>query len=181
MSNSGLGEYAVERCNVRLERDGFLRNLLAHLSNTLEHLVGLKEAEGFISIVGQAVGQEIEEEYKGALGVLSEERFTRRQVADIMVDLKRRINGDFYIIEESDDKIVLGNRKCPFEEEVIGRESLCMMTSNVFGTIAAQNLGYAKVELDETIARGDSGCRIVIYLRKTDEAEQAPGREYFKV
>ena len=178
MSNSGLDEYAVERCNVRLERDGFLRSLLSHLSNTLECLVGLKEAEGFISIVGQTVGQEIEEEYKNALG---EERFTRRQVADIMVDLKRRINGDFYIIEESDDKIVLGNRRCPFGDKVIGRESLCMMTSNVFGTIAAQNLGYAKVELDETIARGDSECRIVVYLRKTDEAEQAPGREYFKV
>lgn len=30
-----------------------------------------------------------------------------------------------------------------------------MMTSSVFGSIASQNLGYAKVELKETIARRD--------------------------
>ena len=57
---------------------------------------------------------------------------------------------------------------------------MCMMTSNVFGSIAAENLGYAKVELQETIARGDSGCRVVVYLELTEEAEDAFGREYFK-
>lgn len=54
-----------------------------------------------------------------------------------------------------------------------------MMTSNVFGTIAADNLGYAKVELRETIARGAPGCTVVIHLRPTAEAESASGREYF--
>ncbi len=57
---------------------------------------------------------------------------------------------------------------------------MCMMTSNVFGSIAADNIGYAKVELQETIARGDSGCRVVIYLEYSEEAEEAVGREYFK-
>lgn len=36
------------------------------------------------------------------------------------MDLKRRIQGDFCVIEESDEKIVLGNRACPFAEKVIG-------------------------------------------------------------
>ena len=57
---------------------------------------------------------------------------------------------------------------------------MCMMTSNVFGAIAAQNLGYAKVELQETIAKGDAGCRVVVYLKPTDEADAAEGREYFQ-
>ena len=73
-----------------------------------------------------------------------------------MVDLKRRINGDFYIVEETDEKIVLHNRVCPFEDKVIDRPAMCMMTSNVFGSIASENLGYAKVELNETIAEGAS-------------------------
>jgi hypothetical protein len=55
-----------------------------------------------------------------------------------------------------------------------------MMTSNVFGTIAAENLGYAKVSLEETIATGASGCRVVIYLRQTTESARAEGREYLK-
>jgi hypothetical protein len=55
-----------------------------------------------------------------------------------------------------------------------------MMTSNVFGVITAENLGYAKIELQRTIAQGDTGCLVVIYLKTTTEAEQADGREYFK-
>jgi hypothetical protein len=54
-----------------------------------------------------------------------------------------------------------------------------MMTSNVFGTIASDNLGYAKVALEETIAKGDPGCKVTVYIRTTDESEIAEGREYF--
>jgi hypothetical protein len=45
-----------------------------------------------------------------------------------------------------------------------------MMTSNIFGHIAAENLGYSKVELQRTIAEGHSECRVVVYLRPTAEA-----------
>lgn len=34
-----------------------------------------------------------------------------------------------------------------------------MMTSNVFGAIAAENQGYAKVALEKTIAQGDGHCK----------------------
>jgi hypothetical protein len=101
-------------------------------------------------------------------------------VKEVLLDLKRRIQGDFFILEEDDEKIVFGNRACPFAEKVIGRPAMCMMTSNVFGAIAANNLGYAKVELQKTIARGDPGCRVVLYLKPSPAAANAPGREYFK-
>jgi hypothetical protein len=55
-----------------------------------------------------------------------------------------------------------------------------MMTSNVFGVIAAENLGYAKVVLEKTIAVGDDRCRVVVHLSATPEAEAANGREYFR-
>ncbi len=55
-----------------------------------------------------------------------------------------------------------------------------MMTSNVFGAIAAENLGYAKVELQETIARGYPRYRVVLYLKQTPQAQTCEGREYFK-
>jgi predicted ArsR family transcriptional regulator len=50
----------------------------------------------------------------------------------------------------------------------------------VFGAISAQNLGYAKVELQETIAEGHGGCRVVVHLKPTEAAEAAEGREYFQ-
>lgn len=167
----------VTRLSLDLERDGFLRDLLRELSGSLQDVVGLQEASGFISMVGQRIGRRIDDSYRRALQV---EDLTREQVADVMVDLKRRIQGDFFVIEESEEKIVLGNRACPFGDRVKDRPALCMMTSNVFGSIAAENLGYAKVELQETIAGGHDGCRVVVHLRPTDEAEVAQGREYFK-
>jgi predicted ArsR family transcriptional regulator len=169
-------ERRVGDADVPLDRDVFLRTLIGELSSTLEDVVGLDEASGFISVVGQRIGDRIDREYRHALGL---RRLSREQVAEVLVDLKRRIQGDFYIIEENDEKIVLGNRACPFGEAVKGRPSMCMMTSNVFGAIAAANLGYAKVELQETIARGDPGCRIVIWLEPLPEAAAADGREYF--
>ena len=167
----------IQMLPLPLERDVFLRTLLRHLAGTLQDVVGLEEASGFVSVVGQKIGDDINSAYTSALAV---DQLSREQVADVLVDLKRRIQGDFFIIEEDDEKIVLGNRACPFAEKVVGRPALCMMTSNVFGSIAAANLGYAKVVLEQAIARGDDGCRVVVHLKPTEAAQQATGREYFK-
>jgi predicted ArsR family transcriptional regulator len=162
---------------VPLERDVFLRTLIRELSGTLQDVVGLDEASGFISVVGQRVGDQINQDYRAALEVPA---LTRPQVAAVLVDLKRRIRGSFYVVSEDDGKIVLGNNDCPFAEKVLGRPAMCMMTSNVFGVISAENLGYAKVELQKTIARGDGECRVVVYLKPNKEADAADGREYFR-
>lgn len=168
---------SIEALPIHLERDNFMRTLLRELSGTLQDVVGLDEAAGFISVVGQRMGDQIDEGYRTALEV---GQLSRDQVTQVLIDLKRRIEGDFYVIEESDEKIVLGNRACPFGDKVVDRPALCMMTSNVFGVIASQNLGYAKVSIEEAIARGDTGCRVVVYLKPTDEAQSADGREYFQ-
>lgn len=170
-------DVTIEELRLSLDRDSFTRSLIRELSGALQDVVGLKEAAGFVSIVGQHIGDAINSEYKAALGV---PQLTREQVARVLVDLKRRIQGQFYVIEESADKIVLGNTACPFGDKVLGRPSMCMMTSNVFGYIAAENLGYAKVELQQTIAQGAAGCRVVIHLKPTVEAEAAEGRQYFR-
>jgi predicted ArsR family transcriptional regulator len=167
----------IANANIPLQRDLFLRSLIRELAGTLQDVVGINEASGFISVVGQHIGDEINNGYKLALGT---DTLTRQQVGEVLVDLKRRIQGEFVVLEEDDNKIVFGNTKCPFEDKVIGRPSMCMMTSNVFGSIAAQNLGYAKVELQQTIAEGASGCRVVVYLKPTPEAQGAQGREYFQ-
>ena len=167
----------IENLPVQLERDLFLRTLIGELAETLQDVVGLEEARGFISVVGQRVGDLIDQEYRDALQV---EKLTQQQVGAFLVDLKRRIRGDFFVIEETDDRVVLGNRACPFAEKVAGRPSLCMMTSNVFGIVSAENLGYAKVSIEQAIANGDPACRITIYFKPTPAAADAPGREYFK-
>lgn len=170
-----MADRRIEEAQIPLERDVFLRSLLRELTGTLEEVVGIEEASGYISVVGGAIGEQIDKEYKTALAV---DKLDREQVTRVLLDLKRRINGDFYVIEEREDRIILGNRCCPFGKFVEGRPSLCMMTSNVFGRIAADNLGYARVEIDEAIAQGHAGCRIAVHLKPSDDV--APGaREYF--
>jgi predicted ArsR family transcriptional regulator len=168
-------EHAAD-VDIALDRDVFMRTLVRELATSLETVVGLQEASGYISLVGQSVGEWINESYTRALAV---DRLSRKQVAEVMVDLKQRIRGDFHVIEQDDGRIVLGNRRCPFGDKVLGRASMCMMTSNVFGTVAARNLGYARVELRETIARGDAGCRVVVWLTPDPDAGEREGREYF--
>jgi predicted ArsR family transcriptional regulator len=175
MVNPSLVQLQI--ADVPLERDLFLRQLVRELAGTLQDVVGVKQASGYISVVGQQIGDSINDQYKGVLQV---DRLNREQVAAVLVDLKRRIQGNFYIVEETDEKIVFGNDACPFREKVEGRPSMCMMTSNVFGAIAAENLGYAKVELQKTIADGHGECRVVVYLKPTQESEAAEGREYFQ-
>ncbi len=177
MSQVQLKETSVAKLNVQLERDGFCRNLIRELSGLLQDVVGLEEAEGFISIVGQNMGHQINNSYKQALQVSN---LDIQQVSQVLLDLKQRIQGDFYVIEADENKIVFGNRACPFGEKVIDRPSLCMMTSNVFGTIVAENTGYAKIDLQETLAAGDSGCKVIVYLKENETSQAGSGREYFQ-
>jgi predicted ArsR family transcriptional regulator len=171
-----MGVTTATAAAIPLDRDSFMRSLIRELAGTLENVVGVEDASGYISVVGAAIGENIDGAYRKALAV---SKLSREQVAEVLVDLKRRIEGDFYVIEESADRIVLGNRACPFGDKVLGRPSMCMMTSNVFGHIAAENLGYAKVELQRTIANGDRECRVVVHLRP-ETGEEASGREYFR-
>jgi predicted ArsR family transcriptional regulator len=170
---TGIGP-APGEADVALSREGFLLQLLRELTGTLQDVIGVEDASGLIALVGQRVGDRLDGQYRQALGV---QHLDRHQVAAVVVDLKRRIDGDFYVIEEAEDRIVLGNRRCPFGEMVRDRPSLCMMTSNVLGTLAAEHLGRARVSLVETIARGAAGCRVVIWLGQTPAAE---GRDYFR-
>lgn len=167
----------IESADISLNRDRFMRTLIKELAETLEDVVGLDEAAGFISVVGQKIGTQINEQYRVALNV---ESLAREQVARVLVDLKKRIDGDFELVEQTEEKLIFANTRCPFGSKVLGRPSMCMMTSNVFGSIAANNLGRAKVSLENTIASGDKGCRVVVYLKSTDEAQLAEGREYFQ-
>lgn len=168
----------ISNINIGRDRDKFLRELIGELSSTLEEVIGLEEASGFIAVVGARLGAIMDAEYREALGV---ESLDVEHVAAAMVDLKRRIEGGFKIESIEDDKITLVNDRCPFGKYVEGRSSLCMMTSNVFGKIAADNLGYARLEIPEAIAKGDDGCRVVIHLKPQEDSYTGSGREYYAV
>ena len=167
----------VAHAEISLDRDVFFRRMLRELAGTIEAVVGREEAGGYVAAVGAAMGDWINAAYHAEMGP---EDFDLQAVASVFVDLKRRIDGGFHIISVEPERIVLGNRRCPFGADVLDRPSLCMMTSNVFGRIAADNLGYARVQLDETIAQGAKECHITVHL-SPQEGVEPDEREYFRL
>ncbi len=149
-------------------RETFLRALVVQLSQAVEHTAGPDVGEEVVAQVGIAVGGQMEAEYRLAQEVVG--RLSPDQLADCFVRLKHAIDGGFSVVEVTDQSIVLANTRCPFGDAVRRAPALCRMTSSVFGGIAARNSdGEAAVVLEERIAVGDPGCRVVVYLGATDD------------
>lgn len=154
-----------------LNREDFVLDLVRDISGTLEDVVGLQEAEGYLALVGHMMGDRLNELYRSAPG----EDIPPERIPEILLDLKQRIGGSFEVEHIDETGIVFVNHDCPFGARVEGRRSLCMMTSNVFGFITAESRGYAKVELQKTIAAGDGLCRVLVHFERTP----GEGREYY--
>jgi len=173
-----MAKRRFQQADIPFDGASFTRRLLHELVDVLQDVIGPQESRGFIAVVGARIGDAFNAAYRRAA---AKPALSREETADALVDLKRRIGGDFYIIEQNDETIVLGNRRCPFGDSVEGRPALCMMTSNVFGRLTAENLGYAKVSVEEAFALGDRRCLVRIALEHAKDLERLPGREYFRV
>lgn len=154
----------------------FLRALVVELAQAIELQKGPEAAEAAVAQVGTNVGGRMEEEYRRARDVVGQ--MTPDQMADLYIRLKKAIDGDFYVIEASEERVVLGNRACPFGDVVRRSPALCRMTSSVFGGIAARNAGTALVQLEERIAVGDPECRVVVWLGESAQRVDRPGHRY---
>jgi anti-sigma regulatory factor (Ser/Thr protein kinase) len=158
-------------------KESFLRALVVQLAQTLELHHGPDAADAAVAQVGTDVGGQMELEFRAAEAVTA--RMTPEQLARCYVRLKHAIDGGFYVIEVSEERIVLGNRRCPFGDVVRLAPSLCRMTSSVFGGIAARNTDEgAAVLLEERIAIGDPGCRVVVYLGEPPPSERPLTHSY---
>lgn len=171
----------VASLDLPLDRGRFMASLGVMMTSHLERVVGRVETDGYVSGVGAEMGEQVSRLYVDAL---AEETLPKPLVADVLVDLKRRIGGEFTVAEETADGFVLENARCPFGQEVQGRPSLCMVTSNVFGVIASDAAGYARVTLEKTIAEGHGRCRVCVSFnpdeRECADAERDRSRDYYK-
>jgi anti-sigma regulatory factor (Ser/Thr protein kinase)/predicted ArsR family transcriptional regulator len=144
-------------------KEAFLRALVVQLSQSVEHTAGPEVSEDAVTQVGLTVGGQMEAAYRRAQAIV--DRLSPEQLADCYVKLKHEIGGRFRVVEVDDSHIVLENTRCPFGNAVRKSPALCRMTSSVFGGIAARNRDDgAAVVLEERIAIGDPGCRVIVHL-----------------
>jgi anti-sigma regulatory factor (Ser/Thr protein kinase) len=159
-------------------KEAFLRALVVQLGEAVELHQGPAAAEAAVAWVGAAVGGRMEEAYRAARAIVG--RMDHDQIGDLYVQLKAAIDGGFRVVEASEERIVLLNTRCPFGAVVRNAPGLCRMTSSVFGGIAARNSpsGEASVVLEERIAVGDPGCKIVVWLVEPPPEEAAIAHRY---
>ncbi len=128
-----------------------------------------------ITRIGLSAGACFESTYRDELGL--KELLTVDQYADLIISLKNKIGGNFSLSTSRIGFVHVVNTQCPFGESVKQVPQLCAMTSSVFGGIAANNFGYAKVVLNKCISANDDICDVCIYTDK-NIASSVTGDEY---
>ncbi|MGX1788598.1 methanogen output domain 1-containing protein [Bosea sp. NPDC055332] len=166
---------SIGSLDIDFDHHGLFSTLLADMVDLLETIAGVEDACAYVSSIAARLGADIEQQYKTALGV---QNLSRNQLIGVLLDLKNRAGGAFSLIEEDDDQVVFSNCACPLGKAATNHPSLCMLTSNIFGRMAANAVGYAAVDLEQTIARGDGACRVVLHLKRTELGPDT--REYFR-
>ncbi|MHB1463746.1 MAG: ATP-binding protein [Thermoleophilia bacterium] len=161
---------------ISLDRETFLRTMVGDIAYLLESSLGAACAGDYVGRVGLSMGAWIEHTYRDACNL--KEALTPQQYAGIIVDLKQHTGGDFSIVEVTPEAVTVVSRTCPFGEAVARTPGLCRMTASVFGGIAARNFSFARVNIVHSLARGDSGCEVTIYLKPTPAALAAGGDTY---
>ena len=170
---------AEEFANLKVDVDQnrFYRECLLELNDILENVIGAEEGGAFVGLVANRMAEFFISAYREVDG---RRHYSANQLASLLVDLKQRIGGEFYIQDVSHKKIVLRNRRCPFGTGVVGNRALCNMTSGVFGKIVAESNNYAAISVDEAIASGDNQCQITILLRPEEQMDGLY-KEYYSV
>jgi anti-sigma regulatory factor (Ser/Thr protein kinase) len=160
-------------------KESFLRALVVQLSQTVEANHGPDAAEAAVAQVGTDIGGQMEQEFRLAEAVVG--RMTPEQLGRCFVRLKHAIDGGFTVVEATPERIVMENTRCPFGDAVLRAPALCRMTSSVFGGIAARNAtDDVAVLLEERIAVGDPGCRVVVSL-VPPAPEAAPFAHHYRM
>ncbi len=158
-------------------KESFLRALVVQMARAVEFRHGPDAAEAVVAQVGADVGGQMELEYRRAAEVVG--AMTPEQIGDCYVRLKHAIDGGFRVVEADEHQIVLVNDRCPFGDVVQLAPALCRMTSSVFGGIAARNSsGPVAVLLEERIAVGDPGCRVVVALDASGDVDRDAAHVY---
>ncbi len=166
-----LGMVKLWYIPVNMNRETFLTQMINELALSLDK-TQLKET---LNKIGLKLGKQIEQLYKQFYGV---ENLNLTQLTEALIDVEKKIGGNFSVVEKTPEKIILKNNKCPFgNDKVKGCPEFCSITSNIFGIMASKNFSYSKVSLKRTIAKADEDY-IIIFLKKTEESEKEKATDY---
>lgn len=127
--------------------------------------------------MGLSAGHCIEANYRLESGLDS--TLSIESYADLVARITNPAGGRFTVAIGADRSALLVCTRCPFNDRSTFSPFLCQMAVTTFGTIAARNFGYAKVEFAKRMVNGDR-CEICVHTDPR-RGERRQGEEYREV
>ncbi len=94
------------------------------------------------------------------------------QLADISCNVMNRLGGDFLVEKVSENSYIVKNNRCPWGDYGTLNPVLCMLTRSIFARIGIHVYKDISVDIDRTIAGGDSSCMIEVFLGQYDRKKR---------
>lgn len=126
--------------------------------------------------IGITLGRQASEQYRLVNGVSYP--FSRKDYAHCLLSLKELWGWECVMLDESANSLSLRIPSCPFGSSAARGSELCELDSAMYGGIAAEQFGYAKVCLKRGCGTLPQNCLVTIHIRKTDESLAAQGETY---
>jgi signal transduction histidine kinase len=158
-----------------LTRESLMLQLITHLSKLTYSLFDDHFSREYIMAASLRMAQAIDKKCKEAYG--NDDHLSLEQFINLQLSTSDKL---FHLTEKAENKVVVCSNTCPFEKIINEVPNLCMVTSAIFGGIAALNFGFSKVSLRKQIVLGDSCCEVCIYVKNDEESAQEDGIVYTK-
>lgn len=152
--------------NLYLDKESFFLFLIVKLAKIVEERFGKQESTDLFSIIGANLAHEINSYYREKF---SKDKLSAECIATSLIEFSAKLNEKFYLVSLDQDKLVLGNKNCPYGVELKDREVFCQLDKSMAENMVKENFGYGKAELSQTIAQGDEECLITIYLKPEND------------
>jgi DNA-binding CsgD family transcriptional regulator len=127
--------------------------------------------------IGVQIGRRVSEQHRLTHG--QSLPFSRKEYGRCLSQsLPDQMGWPCSLLEETADRLRFGISSCPFGRSAADGLDFCWLTSGVFGGVAADQFGYAKVCLTRGEGAPPRNCCVTVYIRKTDESVAAEGTVY---
>ena len=126
--------------------------------------------------IGVEIGRGLASEYQRIEQV--PRPFSREDFVRCMECLGQGLGCGYTKIEEDTDCIVFRVTNCPFPNAATQCPDICELENGVFGGIAGDELGFAKVCLHRGNGPSPKNCHVLVYTNKTNRNVGAEGSVY---
>lgn len=158
------------------ERD-LLQQTLGALLTSLRTTLHSSLVERMYRSIGVQLGRQVCERYRLVHG-LSRPLSSKREYGRCLQSLEESLGWPCRATEEAADWVRFEIAQCPFGSGASSATDFCRLTSGLFGGVAADQFGYAKVCLQRGQGIPPRNCCITVYIRHTDESAAVEGDVY---